>query len=220
LSEHERYNLLREKTAGIENALNAEIARRKEAERNLQSHIDMEFSKFNEKLASQGTELRGMIRSVSDQLNRAVTDLNAVLGEETAQRKADVDHVGMSVCARVEEVAHSVGEERLARLEQERQSLKRCGDCNVERLKPTHPFQQSRSSLVHLLYPASAWTRSSASTYAWAQVLLLHSRWLLLMIVAFLTQIAASFLRASEHFLDVSAVHMNHEHMRYSFAVL
>lgn len=66
-----------------------------------------------------------MVKHGMDNLNRIVDDLGTTLAAEQEQRKMDIDHVGSSLCTRLDEVVQTVDDERFARLEQERQSLRR-----------------------------------------------------------------------------------------------
>jgi SF-assemblin/beta giardin len=124
-SERERYGVLKERVSTLERELKQELARRADAERQLQLHIDTELQSFSERMAQQMVELQQMVKSGMENLNRAVEDLSGALNAEQEQRKLDIDHVGTSLCARLDEVIQTVDEERFARLEQERQSLRR-----------------------------------------------------------------------------------------------
>lgn len=125
LSEQERYSLLKESINILERDFKAEISRRNEVERHLQAHVDRELSQVSEQISGQIKDLQQTVRSGLDQMQRAVSNLNNLVMDEREQRKVDIDHVGTSLCARLDEVIQTVDEERFSRLEQERQSLKR-----------------------------------------------------------------------------------------------
>lgn len=127
MSEQERYSHLKESINILERDFKAELARRNEAERHLQSHVDRELSQVSEQISGQLKELQQTVRSGLDQMQRAISNLNNLVMDEREQRKVDIDHVGTSLCARLDEVVQTVDEERFSRLEQERQSLKRYG---------------------------------------------------------------------------------------------
>ena len=102
------------------------MARRYEADRSLHAHMDAELAKLGERMAAQFKELQLTMRGSLDHLGRSINEINVALTEEREQRRADIDHVGSSLCARLDESVAAVEDERFARLEQERESLKRC----------------------------------------------------------------------------------------------
>jgi DNA anti-recombination protein RmuC len=126
LSEHERFSLLKEKLDTLELKLEAESHNRQDAHRSLEAHVEAELLKLSDRTSAELKQMHLSIKSTMEQLTRAATDLNSSLSQESEQRAADIDHVGMSLCEKVDQVVHTVEEERFARLEQERQSLKRC----------------------------------------------------------------------------------------------
>lgn len=126
LSEHEKFTLLKEKIEGLEASLAAEGCQRSEADRSIHAHIDAEISKLAERTAGDVKQLQLAVKSSLEQLSRSVSELNTIVSDEKEQRKADTDHVAMSLCERIDQVVHTVDEERFSRLEHERQSLKRC----------------------------------------------------------------------------------------------
>jgi hypothetical protein len=126
MSEHERFSLLKGKIDTIELKLEAESHNRQEAHQNLEAHVEAELVKISDRTSAELKQLHLSIKSTMDQLTRTANDLNSCLSQEREQRAADLDHVGMSLCEKVDQVVHTVEEERFARLEQERQSLKRC----------------------------------------------------------------------------------------------
>ena len=109
----------------MEREVRQDLARRNETERQLQQHIDTELQGLSERLTGQMSELQMMVKNGMDNLNRTVDDLSSALAAEQEQRKLDIDHVGSSLCTRLDEVVQTVDDERFARLEQERQSLRR-----------------------------------------------------------------------------------------------
>lgn len=127
LSEREKYGVLKDRVSTLEREVRQDLARRNDTERHLQQHIDTELQGLSERLTGQMSELQIMVKNGMDNLNRTVDDLSRALGAEQEQRKLDVDHVGSSLCTRLDEVVQTVDDERFARLEQERQSLRRCG---------------------------------------------------------------------------------------------
>eukprot|EP00892_Ulva_mutabilis_P001376 jgi/Ulvmu1/11239/UM073_0011.1 len=128
MTEQERYAHLKESINVLERSFKAEVTRRHDAERHLQSHVDSELSQVSEQISGQLKELQQTVRSGLDQMQRAISNLNNLVMDEREQRKVDIDHVGTSLCARLDEVVQTVDEERFSRLEQERQSLKRIGE--------------------------------------------------------------------------------------------
>lgn len=127
MSEQERYALLRESITTLERDFKAEVNRRNEAERQLQAHVDTELTQFSDQVSGQLKDLRQTVKSGLEQMQRSINNLNSLVMDEREQRKVDIDHVGTSLCARLDEVVQTVEEERFSRLEQERQSLKRYG---------------------------------------------------------------------------------------------
>jgi hypothetical protein len=117
----------------LEREVRHDLSRRNEAERQLQQHIETELQGLTERLTGQMSDLQIMVKNGMDNLNRTVEDLSSALATEKEQRKLDVDHVGSKLCARLDEIVQTVDDERFARLEQERQSLRRCA----------HPVAQS-----------------------------------------------------------------------------
>jgi vacuolar-type H+-ATPase subunit I/STV1 len=127
LSEQEKFTLLKEKIDTIERSLDAEVCRRQDGDYSLQAHVDSELHKLSERTSSDIKQLQLAVKSSVEQIGRSVHELNTIVSEEREQRKVDIDHVGTSLCERINEVIQTVDEERFSRLEQERQSLKRCG---------------------------------------------------------------------------------------------
>lgn len=156
MSEQERYALLKESITTLERDFKAEVSRRNEAERHMQAHVDTELAQFSDHVSGQVKELQQTVKSGLEQMQRAINNLNSIVMDEREQRKVDIDHVGTSLCARLDEVVQTVDEERFSRLEQERQSLKRCGcrrrlgSCSMEvggQLARVSPVQDWRGSL-------------------------------------------------------------------------
>jgi len=87
--------------------------------------VDAEIAKLGDRLAGQMKELQLSLRGSLEHLGRSISEINGALTEEREQRRADIDHVGSSLCARLDESVAAVEDERFARLEQERESLKR-----------------------------------------------------------------------------------------------
>lgn len=125
LSEREKYGVLKDRVTTLEREVRQDLARRNESERQLQLHVDTELQGLSDRLTGQMSELQMMVKNGMEALNRTVGDLGNALTAEQEQRKLDVDHVGSSLCARLDEVVQTVDDERFARLEQERQSLRR-----------------------------------------------------------------------------------------------
>lgn len=125
MSEQERYALLRESITTLERDFKAEVSRRNEAERHLQAHVDTELTQFSDQVSGQLKELQQTVKTGLEQMQRSISNLNNLVMDEREQRKVDIDHVGTSLCGRLDEVVQTVEEERFSRLEQERQSLKR-----------------------------------------------------------------------------------------------
>jgi SF-assemblin/beta giardin len=138
LTEHETLALLKERIDGLEGSLQAEIARRHDADRALQAHFDAELHKLSERTAGEAKQLQLAIKGGVEQLNRSMRELNCSLCDEREQRRVDIDHVAGSLCERVQQVAGAIEEERVQRQDQERQSLRRYADerrarCNRQR---------------------------------------------------------------------------------------
>lgn len=125
MSEQERYALLKDSITTLAKDFKSEVSRRNEVERQMQTHIDTELSQFSDQVSSQLKDLQQTVKTGLEQMQRAINNLNNLVMDEREQRKVDIDHVGSSLCARLDEVVQTVDEERFSRLEQERQSLKR-----------------------------------------------------------------------------------------------
>lgn len=107
--------------------LQAGAVRRQEANAQLQLNMETEVQKLSERMAGSMRELQLAMKSSLEQIGRSIHELTAAFPEEREQRKADIEHVGSSLCARLDDTVAALDEERFARLEQERESLRRCG---------------------------------------------------------------------------------------------
>ena len=126
LSEHERWSVLKDKIDKLTARVDTESAERVESHRSLRAHVDTELSKLAERVAGDLHNLERAMRSNADSALRSAADLSAAVSDEAEQRKVDIEHVGASICMRLDEVAGLVEAERGARLGHERTSLKRC----------------------------------------------------------------------------------------------
>jgi hypothetical protein len=106
--------------------LQAGAVRQQDSNAQLQLNMETEVQKLSERMAASMRELQLAIKSSLEQLGRSIHELTAAFPEEREQRKADIEHVGSSLCARLDDTVAALDEERFARLEQERESLRRC----------------------------------------------------------------------------------------------
>jgi SF-assemblin/beta giardin len=126
VSEQDRFDELRLQLDKVQQRLDIESEHRSDAHRDLQCQVDTELRRMSDRLSTRMEEVQSACRHGLDRLTHAVDSINAAISEERAQRKADIDHVGTSLCSRLDEVVQALDDERFARLEQERQSLRRC----------------------------------------------------------------------------------------------
>lgn len=106
--------------------LQAGAVRQQEANAQLQLNMETEVQKLSERMAGSMRELQLAMKSSLEQIGRSIHELTTAFPEEREQRKADIEHVGSSLCARLDDTVAALDEERFARLEQERESLRRC----------------------------------------------------------------------------------------------
>ena len=126
MGEQDRFAQLKERIDGLEASLQAEIARRVDADRDLRAHVDAQVSKVSERGDAHYQHLQRALQGGIEQVNRSISEVNAAISDEREQRKVDSDHVAGSLCARIEQVAAALEEDKVTRGEHDRQSLRKC----------------------------------------------------------------------------------------------
>ncbi|GBF88940.1 SF-assemblin [Raphidocelis subcapitata] len=127
LAEASRYQTLADSMVKLEKSLEAEIKRRAEADRQMQSHFDEELKALQERTASQYAELSSSFRTSVEGLARTLQDLHAVVKEEREQRRGDVEHLAATLVGKVNECVAALDEERVSRVEAETKTVRQVG---------------------------------------------------------------------------------------------
>ena len=108
--------------------LEAEVKRRKEADRLLSEKVSADLKAMEEGIAAHMREMHLGLKASMDALSRSFAELHGGLREEREQRRVDVEHLAQSVVAKVDECQAGIDDERVNRLDREAQTLKRVGE--------------------------------------------------------------------------------------------
>lgn len=127
IQESARYQTLMESIAKLEKSVEAEVKRRSEADRQIQSHFDSEVKALQDRLNSNYAELSGAFKTSLEGLARTVQDLHSIIKEEREQRRADIEHLAGSLVNKVNECVAAIDEERVARVEMETKTVRQVG---------------------------------------------------------------------------------------------
>ena len=127
-AENQRRHTFSEHVTKLERSLESEIKRRADADAQLQAHLETEMKAAQDKIMLSVREHSLGLKASIDALGRSFAELHGALREEREQRAKDMEQLAVTLAAKVEEVAGSVDDERVARLEREAQTLKRVGE--------------------------------------------------------------------------------------------
>ncbi|KAF8061372.1 SF-assemblin [Scenedesmus sp. PABB004] len=127
MAESSRHQVMAEGIARLEKSFEAEVKRRSDSDRALQSHFEGEIKGLQEKLNASYAELSGAFKASLEGLARTVQDLHAIIKEEREQRRADIEHLAGSLVSKVNECVAAIDEERVARVEMETKTVRQVG---------------------------------------------------------------------------------------------
>eukprot|EP00879_Flechtneria_rotunda_P024096 GHRR01025536.1.p1 GENE.GHRR01025536.1~~GHRR01025536.1.p1 ORF type:complete len:222 (+),score=61.04 GHRR01025536.1:295-960(+) len=127
IQESNRYQAIVDSISKLEKSLEAEVKRRTEADRQIQSHFDAEVKGLQEKLNSNYAELSSAFKTSLEGLARTLQDLHGIIKEEREQRRADIEHLAASLVNKVNECVGAIDEERVARVEMETKTVRQVG---------------------------------------------------------------------------------------------
>eukprot|EP00878_Enallax_costatus_P018289 GHUV01019247.1.p1 GENE.GHUV01019247.1~~GHUV01019247.1.p1 ORF type:complete len:224 (+),score=76.17 GHUV01019247.1:41-673(+) len=116
-----------ESISKMEKSFEAEVKRRTESDRQIQTHFEAEIKALQEKMSSNYAELSGAFKTSLEGLARTVQDLHAIIKEERDQRRADIEHLASSLVSKVNECVAAIDEERVARVETETKTVRQVG---------------------------------------------------------------------------------------------
>ncbi|KAF6256136.1 striated microtubule associated system I fiber component [Scenedesmus sp. NREL 46B-D3] len=127
IEESSRHQSMAESITKLEKGFEAEVKRRTESDRQLQTHFDSEIKSLQDKLNASYAELSGAFKASLEGLTRTVQDLHAIIKEEREQRRADIEHLASSLVNKVNECVGAIDEERVARVEMETKTVRQVG---------------------------------------------------------------------------------------------
>lgn len=128
IQESTRFQLFQESLQRIEKSLEAEVKRRAESDKQLQSHFENEVTTLQERQLQQFSDMQLAIKSAVDSLNQRITDLHALVRDEREARRNDIEHLATSLVGKVNECVAAIDEERNSRVQEQTVSLKRVGE--------------------------------------------------------------------------------------------
>mmetsp|Transcript_27178 Transcript_27178/g.69192 ORF Transcript_27178/g.69192 Transcript_27178/m.69192 type:complete len:278 (-) Transcript_27178:593-1426(-) len=128
IQESTRMQLFQESVQRMEKSLEAEVKRRAESDKQLQSHFEGELRALQERMAAQTVEMQSALKSAVESLSSRVQDLHALIREEREQRRNDIEHLATSLVGKVNECVSALDEERTARVHEQSIGLKRFGE--------------------------------------------------------------------------------------------
>lgn len=122
-----RYQQVQENLTKLERSLEAEIQRRTESDKQLQSHFSAELKSLQDKFTSQIGEMQQAFKSSLEGVSRTLQDLHIIMKEEREQRRASVEGLAHTFIGKINECVTTVDEERVARINMEDNVLKQVG---------------------------------------------------------------------------------------------
>mmetsp|Transcript_6999 Transcript_6999/g.11898 ORF Transcript_6999/g.11898 Transcript_6999/m.11898 type:complete len:262 (-) Transcript_6999:715-1500(-) len=123
-----RFHLFQEAVVRLEKSLEAEVKRRAESDKQLQSHFEGELRVLQERSAGQAVEMQSALKGAIDSLSNRIQDLHSLVREEREQRRNDIEHLATSLVAKVNECVGALDEERNLRQTEQTGSIKRFGE--------------------------------------------------------------------------------------------
>lgn len=127
LAEASRYQALADSMVKLEKSLEAEVKRRAEADRQMQTHFEEELKAIQDRVSAQYQELSSSFRTSVEGLARTLQDLHAIVKEEREQRRQDVEHLAATLVGKVNECVSALDEERVSRVECETKTVRQVG---------------------------------------------------------------------------------------------
>jgi len=128
IQESQRMQLIQEGIQRLEKSMEAEVKRRAESDKQLQTHFEGEIHTLQERTAVQILELQNALKSAVESLSNRVQDLHALIREEREQRRSDIEHLATNLVNKVNECVSALDEERNNRVQEQAISLKRFGE--------------------------------------------------------------------------------------------
>eukprot|EP00877_Chromochloris_zofingiensis_P007535 jgi/Chrzof1/3034/Cz12g09040.t1 len=128
--------------------MQAEVKRRSEADKQIQTHFESEIKLLQDKLNTQYVELSTAFKTSLEGLARTVQDLHAILKEEREQRRQDIEHLAASLVNKVNECVGALDEERVARVDMETKTVRQVGQ-DLLRLQDKVETEKAARMLTH-----------------------------------------------------------------------
>ncbi|GAX74372.1 hypothetical protein CEUSTIGMA_g1820.t1 [Chlamydomonas eustigma] len=128
VAESSRFQVFSEAVQRLEKGLEAEVKRRAESDKQIQSHFEGELRTLAERSAVQHAELQNSLKQAVESLSNRMQDLHAIVREEREQRRNDIEHLATSLVGKVNECVQALDEERNSRIQEQSISLKRFGE--------------------------------------------------------------------------------------------
>lgn len=128
IADNTRIQLFQESVQRLEKSLEAEIKRRAESDKQLQTHFEGELRVLQERTASQALEMQSALKAAIDSFTTRIQDLHVLIREEREQRRTDMEHLATSLVGKVNECVGALDEERTLRQQEQTVSIKRVGE--------------------------------------------------------------------------------------------
>ena len=88
----------------------AEVKRRAESDKQLQSHFEGEIRTLAERSAAQFSDMQNSLKQAIDSLSNRMQDLHSIIREEREQRRNDIEHLATSLVGKVNECVQALDE--------------------------------------------------------------------------------------------------------------
>lgn len=128
IQESTRFSLFQESLQRIEKSLEAEVKRRADSDKQLQTHFEGEVKALQERQLQQFTDMQLALKSAVESLNQRVTDLHGLVRDERDSRRSDIEHLATSLVGKVNECVGALDDERNSRVQEQTMSMKRVGE--------------------------------------------------------------------------------------------
>lgn len=128
MAESSKYQTFSEAVGRLEKGMEAEVKRRAESDKQLQTHFEGELRALHERTSSQHAELQNSLKQAVESLSNRMQDLHSIVREEREQRRNDIEHLATSLVGKVNECVMALDDERNSRMQDQAVSLKRFGE--------------------------------------------------------------------------------------------